>query len=319
MLDAPRAARLGPVLADRFGLGTALGLTGPAARGHQGQVWRLDTDTGRFAVKESFGPVERAAAERDAGFQEAAARAGVPLPAVRRTLEGTVVADVDGHELRVHDWVEVLGPDRRLDPALVGRVVADLHGAGAPDSAPLEDWYGAPVGADAWTGLVQRLTRAEAPFAGRLAALQPDLAAVEALIGEPRELRTCHRDLFADNLRATPAGGLAVLDWEDCGAADPGQELALVLFEFGDGDPRRMRALYAAYREAGGPGSITEPRDLGMLVSTMLHILEEGCRRWLTSDSATERDENADWVAEFLDEPVTPATVAEILAVTSGA
>jgi hypothetical protein len=42
-------------LADRFGLGGAAKLSdGPVARGRQGEVWRLETADGRWAVKVPF-------------------------------------------------------------------------------------------------------------------------------------------------------------------------------------------------------------------------------------------------------------------------
>ena len=40
----------GPAIAAAFGLGGQAVLTGPVARGEQGQVWRLVTDRGLFAV-----------------------------------------------------------------------------------------------------------------------------------------------------------------------------------------------------------------------------------------------------------------------------
>ena len=82
------------------------------------------------------------------------------------------------------------------------------------------------------------LDAAGAPFAMRLGELRDELVAVEQLLTPPRHLRTCHRDLFADNLRVTADGDLCVIDWDNCGLADPGQELALVLYEFGDGGAR---------------------------------------------------------------------------------
>ena len=37
-----------------FGLGCDAVISGPVARGELGQVWRIDTSQGRWAVKESF-------------------------------------------------------------------------------------------------------------------------------------------------------------------------------------------------------------------------------------------------------------------------
>ena len=43
-------------IAERFSLGDRATLTGPVARGELGQVWRLTTPNGRWAVKEPFQP-----------------------------------------------------------------------------------------------------------------------------------------------------------------------------------------------------------------------------------------------------------------------
>ena len=54
-----------------------------------------------------------------------------------------------------------------------------------------------------------------------------------------RELRTCHRDLWADNVRTSHDGGLCVFDFDNAGLADPSQELAMILVE---GCRRRLTA-----------------------------------------------------------------------------
>jgi hypothetical protein len=87
----------------------------------------------------------------------------------------------------------------------------------------------------------------------------------------------------------------------------------VALFEFGCGEPARMRALYAAYVAAGGPGRLAGPEDLTMLVAQTGHIAQEGCRRWLAAGTESARADNADWVAELLDEPVTTRVVEGIL------
>ena len=50
-----------------------------------------------------------------------------------------------------------------------------------------------------------------------------------------------------------------------------------------------------------------------MLVAQLGHIAGVGCERWLASSTDQERADNADWVGEFLDEPVTVQTVDRIL------
>ena len=68
----------------------------------------------------------------------------------------------------------------------------------------VDPWYTEPVGAERWSELVSALRARHAPFADELDALLPELVAMEAYVGgPPRELRTCHRDLWADNVRRT--------------------------------------------------------------------------------------------------------------------
>jgi len=61
-------------------------------------------------------------------------------------------------------------------------------------------------------------------------------AAAEALIESPTNLQSCHRDLQADNILPIPTGGVCVIDWENCGLADPAQELPMVMIDFASGD-----------------------------------------------------------------------------------
>jgi len=302
-----------PLVADLFGLGRDATLVGPVASGRLGRIWRLTTNRGRFAVKDSTHPIDRDEVERDAAYQDVVRRHGVPMPAVVRTPDGTVLAEVDGFPVRVYEWVEVLGPERRLDPTEVGRLLASIHTVHVPTDEPVDPWYVDPVGEDSWAELVGRLRDARAPFADRLAALVPDVLAVEALLTAPADRQVCHRDLWADNVLRTPTGDVVVLDWENSGAGSPAQELAVAAFEFGCGDPARIGALYASYVEAGGPGRLEQPSDLTMLIAQTGHIAQIGCERWLSAETDADRADNAAWVGEFLAEPVTVETVRAIL------
>lgn len=307
-------ASLAAAVADAFGLGRAPVLTGPVAQGRLGAIWRLETDEGWYAVKEARHLLDQTGTERDAAYQEAFHEAGLPMPAVVRAVDGAVLAEVDGSVLRVYEWVDVAGQDRGLDPVEVGLLLARLHAVRLPAAGPVDDWYTTGLGAEAWTGLVDDLRAAGAPFADRLAALVPRVLEAEAVLAAPPEVQVCHRDLWADNLRAGTRGGLVVLDWENAGPASPSQELGTVLFEYGLGDPARMRALHTAYVEAGGPGRLREPADLTMLLAQQGNITRVGCRRWLEATTEAERADNAAWVAEFLDDPVDVRTVEAMLA-----
>ena len=290
---------------------------GPVASGRLGSIWRLDTERGSWAVKQVGDIPGEDLAEllEGAAFQEAALAAGVPTPAVRRTRAGERIAGCDEVRVRLHAWVELHDPDPSLDPVDVGRLVAGLHRVDFAGTIGLDPWYTEPVGAARWSELVRVLRARHAPFADELDALVPELVAMEAYLGgPPRELRTCHRDLLADNVRRAQDGGLCVFDFDNAGLADPSQELAVILVEYCALEPRRAGVIRAAYAEAGGPGRVEDPRDFAMPIAQLSHILVEGCRRWLTATTDAERADNEGWVREFVDQPLTRDVIEALLA-----
>jgi Ser/Thr protein kinase RdoA (MazF antagonist) len=301
-------------IARAFGLGGGARLTGVVERGEQGQISQLETDAGLWAVKVAFAPAEDALDGEDAAFQTAASAAGVPAPAVVRTRGGEVFADVGGGRVRVYTWIDLLPPDRTVDPEDVGRVVASLHRCGFAGRRPEDPWYTDPVGAAGWDALIADLAAAGAPFAADMEAMRDDLVAMEALLEPALGLHTCHRDLWADNLRPTAGSGLCLIDWENCGLADPGQELSGVLFEFWGRDAERARVLYRAYRGAGGPGRVDHPGSFSMTIAQLGHIVEIACRAWLDpSVDEDERRRQPGRVAEAVAQPLTVAVIDELL------
>jgi fructosamine-3-kinase len=291
---------------------------GPVASGRLGSIWRLDTADGSWAVKQvaANASVEDVAELVDgAAFQEAAVAAGIPTPSVRRSRGGQVIADLGGKRVRLHAWVALEPPALDLDPAEIGRLIARLHRVEFRGSIGVHPWYTEPVGAARWAEVVAQLRAKRAPFADELDALIPEIVALEGVLGaEPRALRTCHRDLWADNVRRTASGGICVFDFDNAGLADPNQELALVLVEFGDADPARSRAIRDAYADAGGPGRVMSSRDFAMPIAQLAHIVEVGCRRWLAATTVDARADNEAWIREFIDRPLTRTVVEALLA-----
>jgi aminoglycoside phosphotransferase (APT) family kinase protein len=307
-------------LTRHFGLGRALRLSdGPLARGKQGLVWRLDTTEGSWAVKTPFDPPDDDEVIAATTFEEAAYAAGVPTPRVVRTTEGSVFATIDGTLVRIYEWVDLMPPDSKLDPAQVGAVVASIHRVQVPLLGLRDPWYEEPVGPRRWDELVARLVEAGAPFAGQLADLRDELVALESWIEPPELLRTCHRDLWADNVLPTADGGICVIDWENSGPADPSHELGCVLFEFGRTDPGRARALTDAYRDAGGPGVVNRRGHFSMLIAQLGHISEMAGGDWLTPNPRSpQQADAAAWIGETLDEPHTRELLDTILAAAPG-
>ncbi|HVF18799.1 MAG TPA: aminoglycoside phosphotransferase family protein [Mycobacteriales bacterium] len=298
-----------------FGLGGGARSQGVAARGKQGVVWRLDTTDGSWAVKVPFRPSTEAEVRAATEFQEAAYAAGVPTPRVQRTTDGCVLATVDGIQVRVHEWVDVGAPDPLVDPAVVGSVVARMHQVPGTVIGAASGWHQGAVGADRWDELVAQLREAGAPFAHRLAELRDELVALEEWIEPPDAIRACHRDLWADNLLPTPAGGVCVIDWEDSGPADPSHELGCVLFEFARTDARRARALIEAYRAAGGPGQVSRRGHFSMLIAQLGHITETAAIDWLRPNARSpDRADSEAWIVEVFDDPHTRDRLDALLA-----
>ncbi|GAB4050894.1 phosphotransferase enzyme family protein [Catellatospora paridis] len=304
-------------IAAQFDLGVGARLSaGPVANGRQGAVWQLETSDGRWAVKVLFQPVGEDEVRPATLFHEAAHAAGVPTPRVCRTVTGTVFARVGDAQVRVYEWKDLKECDPGLDPALVGEVVAAVHQVPWTEDGPVHPWYREPVGPDRWDELVGQLSAAGAPFAGRLAGLRDELVALESWLEPPTALRTCHRDLWADNVLPTADGGVCVIDWENSGPADPSQELACVLFDFARTDPGRVRALTSAYRQAGGPGVVSRRGHFAMLIAQLGHITEIAATDWLHPNARNRRrEDSAAWIGEVLAEPHTRALLDGLLRV----
>lgn len=276
-LSEPLDDRHVPAMLAAFDLGPWGRLSdGPVASGRLGSIWRLDAETGSWAVKQVGDVTDEELAEplEGAAFQEAALASGVPTPAVRRTRAGEVIADCGGVRVRLHAWMALHAPDTGLDPVALGRLLAGLHGVDFARAIGVDPWYTEPVGAARWSELVSALRARHAPFTDELDALVPELVAMEAYLGgPPRDLRTCHRDLWADNIRRTRDGGLCVFDFDNAGLADPSQELALVLVEYCTADASRARVIRPAYAGAGGPGRAEVPTDFAMPIAQLSHIV----------------------------------------------
>ena len=282
-------------------------------RGFQGQVWRLTCGTRAYAVKEALVPLDHDQVVAAYELQQRAAAAGVMAPRQLLTVTGDPAVYVDGETLRVFDWLELAPPDRDLDAIELGRLLAAAAHRRRPDrrrgrSLVRRAGRAGPLGraggrAAAGGGPVRRHTR----------HLVDELAASEAVLEGPRDMSFCHRDLWADNLRAEADGSPVVIDWDNCGPAPAAGELAMVLVEFGS-TPARARDLYTAYVDAGGPARITGRGDFTMPIAVLHHIVEMGARQWLAASGDVARRRAAGRVTEFTDDPFLLADVERLLA-----
>ena len=300
-------------VADRFDLGPDARLEVEAVRGEQGQVRRLVTASGVFALKETFGELDVDEAELTAAFQARCHDAGVPCPRPLADGDGCYVTHVDGQPVRLQTWADVHDADPMLDPASVGTAVARLHGVVVPATESPHEWHTEPVGAAEWRALVKAARGAGAPYADRLAALVPDLLAMEELLTPMVGRQWCHLDLWADNLRGTPDGGVCVFDFDNAGPAEPTRELAMVLFEFARTGRDRLHALVAAYEEAGGSGRVSRAEDFGVTIAQLHHIGRHQVLGWLHARDPEARARAHAGVEEFVGDPFRVGDVERLL------
>jgi hypothetical protein len=195
-----------------------------------------------------------------------------------------VTAWLDGHDLRHAD---AAGPDVPRAAAWAGTTLArvarlgtgagsgagnatgngagsgdgDGDGDGGSDSGsggavlhPLADWRAWVAEAEAGRHPVA------APARALLPAVEDATALVEDALRDRPATVLVHGDTSRANVLRTP-DGYALIDWEGVRADVPWWEAVNVAFRFAtpfngptaDGDPRVVRPLLTAYREAGGP------------------------------------------------------------------
>jgi aminoglycoside phosphotransferase (APT) family kinase protein len=128
----------------------------------------------------------------------------------------------------------------------------------------------------------------------------------------------CHRDLWADNVRLAGKGGLCVIDWDNCGPAEPAQELAMPLVEFCYDDGDRAARLYRAYRRAGGPGQLADPSDFTMVLAQFGHFAITAGRQWVQATDKTSKRRAEAWFREGWELPLGLPEIERLLHAVRG-
>ena len=247
-------------MADRFALGRVRSM-GRVARGAMGEVHRLVTDVGAYAVKRGFWREDpddavESRARFEVGFVERCRGAGVPAPRPVRAADGSVIArDAAGTGWRVHHFARGSVPHRTDHTAQrwVLEQGALIHGLAlepAPGDAVHEYYRTSTVD---WSELAERAEAAGADWAPGLRARAAELTELGAWATSVPlgDLVLCHRDLKADNTLLGPDGLRWLLDWDDVGAHDPAREVGTVLLHHVP-DEAALGALATAYGAAGG-------------------------------------------------------------------
>jgi len=293
-------------VADRFGLGQLVAMPSYVARGFMGEIWRLNTTGGRWAVKLLFPWADFGSRPSDVAIQIAAAAGGVRLPHPVLTPDGDAVIDTTEHQVRVHEWVDV--SSEPLTTPVSAEIAADaghqlglLHRLAIPPVAETDPWFiGAPA-ANEWSDLTKRATAAHAVWAPAFAAKRATITELSRHIAPAsgRSVITCHRDFHPGNVFPSAADGkLVVLDWENAGGLEAERELGYALFAWSCGsgtfDPATAKALIGGYAAATGSEPILTPELFATAVATHLNILQA------MADQALGGSEHAGFAEEEL-------------------
>jgi Ser/Thr protein kinase RdoA (MazF antagonist) len=307
----------GQAVSDAFGLGRAVSLEEAVARGELGEIHRLETERGTFALKQALEDWAAEGAETSTAYHRTCWEVGIPCPEPIRTTSGSFVAHVDDEQVRAYSWEELGELDTGLDPVAVGTLVARLHKVRHPwPTVEINPWFHSPIGPREWKGVLKASRAAGAPYVDRLTELLPALLEVEQLLTPMQPVQTCHLDLWADNVRQC-RGEPFVFDFDNAGPGDPSREIAMVIVEFGRGEAARQRALYDAYLTAGGPGRIRDRADLGLVVAELHHIGHRHLTMWIAARDPEARARSRAGVDEFLGTPLLLSDVDRLLEVVS--
>lgn len=300
-------------LAGRFGLGQITGDPAYIARGVMGEIWRLDTTGGRWAVKWLFPRAGADPRPPDIPVQLAAAEAGIPLPLPVVAKDGTAVAEIAGRPARVYEWVDLSGrvevPASSATAAEAGRLLGLLHGL-ALSAADAQDtvhpWFTHVPDPEYWADLLDRARASNAAWAPGLADAQALIADLSEYVIPPagRAPIICHRDFNPDNVfPAARDGRLVVLDWENCGLLHPDQEVGYAVFTWCSGhgrfDQPAADALLAEYAAASGTAPVIGPGFFATAAATHVNVLGAMAEQALTDPEHRRFAE--DFIADLLD------------------
>jgi aminoglycoside phosphotransferase (APT) family kinase protein len=204
-----------------------------------GEVWRVTTTSGVWAVKVLFDWDPPPPVPSDFPVQLAAADAGIPLPRPMAAKHGDVVVRVGESLVRAYEWVDLREPMPTPVDSLVasdvGRMLGTLHSLELPVTDEIGSWYLEAPDKATWESLVERAENVGVEWAGALSREVPVLLEIGEFVAQASIGPTvvCHRDFSPYNvLPLRPDGTLIVLDWENAGPLPPDTEVASALIEW---------------------------------------------------------------------------------------
>lgn len=270
-------------VADAFALGRVTVPPVYVARGAMGEVWKLVTESGAWAIKVLFEWVDAPPRPGDVEVQLAALEVGLPLPRPVLTADDRAVVEVDGGRYRAYAWADLDPPIPRPAPpgrcAEAGSLLGRLHQLGLRPEGDVDEWYTVPASATELAALGERAVAEGRPWAEAFVGALPAVERLRAFVPDGHgPVRLCHRDFEPTNVLPLAGDGpFVVLDWENAGSLAPDAELASALHTWcaGEGVARRdsAQAFLDGYRSVGGDAVLDAGRSWSMTVCTGVNFL----------------------------------------------
>jgi hypothetical protein len=315
-------------VAAAFGLGAPTGDAETVARGAMGEVSRLVTELGTWAVKRLFEWANTSNADTDVVLQEAARKAGVRLPAPVHSANGKVIESIQGDSYRVYEWIDIPGlPAAPASPDVareIGRTLGIIHSLRVAADGPVTPWLTAYPPAERWDQVVAAAEAAKPEWSRLLSDALPAIRGLESVAScaTQDDPILCHNDFGPGNIAVGPDSDIIVLDWEHAGAQDARQELGYVLAGWciaGDGvSTDAARELFAGYASTT---SVPPPLDVGMFAGVACANLNftvgQAFSSLFATDDGQKRFANAN-VTNLLRHPLTVEALQAILDAISG-
>jgi len=312
-------------LAYRFDLGTPTAPMRSVARpDDSGRAWHLQTDRGRWLVRTFDTAHWIVPPETDVALQEAAACAGVRLPAPKRSRTEEILEEIDGQTWRAYEWANAgppLAPPVSADVARqIGETLAIVHGLELAVDR-ICPWHSRRVSEEPWHDTAARVKASGASWADAMAdaaACLEDLEQIGAEASPPAPVLT-HNNLGPANVRIGPDGRVVVLDWWHAGGQPPAWELAEALLHWVPGNERGTRALIAGYMAGAGSEPGLELASFRGAVVSLANYIHGQVGLALRATGAEDRRYTERNVRHVLASPPTRADLERLLEVATSA
>ncbi|MFF5216106.1 phosphotransferase [Micromonospora sp. NPDC000442] len=313
-----------------YGLGDVVGEMRTLARADDmGRRWSLVTDRGRWAVRtmDTWWPIVDA--ETDVALQQAAAAAGILLPAPVRSRAGRIVETIGGHRWRVYEGLHsgppLLAPARSSVTGAVGGVLATIHGLGLPVDR-VSPWHGTRLVTASWSELAAGAAARQTSWAGALGAAVATLTELDGIGGDTETPQPvlCHNTLGPASTRLATNGRLVVVGWEHAGGQPPSWELANALLDWavvpgGAVNVAGARALLDGYRATAGTLPSLDLAAFRGAVTSLANYVSGQVGAALEARDDEERRYADRSVAHLLSHLPTRAVLEQLLDVATGA